>query len=170
VGVDKPLNYRYRLFAELLSIAVRAGFRLPILRPPLPPRPMPVGSAQPTPPGLIPAHVLHHAGYYFYLSGVCAVERRDRFAAVSQNLVEGAPISAAIVHESKVDHAELIIDVSCPPYVFIYFSSNTKRDAQLYTRSYEEFKIHRTSRMSLFIASRIALIHYESGNYAMALK
>lgn len=73
---------RYRLFGELVSIAIRAGFRLPSLKPPAPPRPMPAGTPQPPPPGLVPANVLHHAGYYFYLSGACAVERRNRFRSV----------------------------------------------------------------------------------------
>jgi hypothetical protein len=41
---------------------------------------------------------------------------------------------------------------------------------QLFTKSYEYFKGHRTSRMTLFVASHIALAHFEGGNYEMALK
>ncbi|KAI5481898.1 hypothetical protein MNV49_000175 [Pseudohyphozyma bogoriensis] len=145
------LSKQYRLFADLVAIAIRAGFRLPSLRPPPTPRPAPAGMPQPPSPGLIPPNVLMHPGYYFYQSGLCAVQRRECFKAlVNQEQEEGTPVSPAVAHETKVDHAELIID--------------------LYTKAYEYFKAHKTSRMSLFLASQIALTHYEAGKYEMALK
>ena len=133
-----------------MSLAVRSGFRLPLLRPPPQPRSVPAGVAQPNLAGLVPENVLQHAGYYFYLSATCTVERRNRYRAVASEGQEGAPISPAIAHESKVNHSEIIID--------------------LYTKAYEYFKLHHSSRMSLFMASQIALAHHEAGNYATAVK
>ena len=138
------------MFAELVSLAVRSGFRLPVLRPPPQPRSVPAGATAPNLAGLLPENVLQHAGYYFYLSATCTVQRRNRFRAVSVEGIEGAPIPPAIAHESKVNHAEIIID--------------------LYTKAYEYFKLYKSSRMSLFMASQIALAHYEAGNYETASK
>jgi hypothetical protein len=76
------LSKQYRLFGDLTSIAVRAGFRLPSLRPPPAPKSVPAGMPQPPSPGLIPLNVLQHAGYYYYLAATCAEERRDRFRKV----------------------------------------------------------------------------------------
>ncbi|KAM0752891.1 hypothetical protein T439DRAFT_323501 [Meredithblackwellia eburnea MCA 4105] len=147
------LSKQYRLFAELVAIALRAGFRLPSLRPPPPPRPVPAGMPQPPSPGLVPPTILQHPGYYFYMAGLCAVQRREcfkTFLASTEPPIDGTPVSPAVSHESKVDHAEIIID--------------------LYTKSYEYFKAHKTSRLSLFIASQIALTHFQAGNHEMALK
>ena len=109
---------------------------------------------QPNLAGLIPENVLQHAGYYFYLSATCTVERRNRFRSIrsttTSSSADGTPITPAIAHESKVVHAEIIID--------------------LYTKAYEYFKGMKSSRMSLFMASQIALAHYEAGNYEIASK
>lgn len=41
---------------------------------------------------------------------------------------------------------------------------------QLFTKAYEFFKAHKTKNMTFYVASQIALAHYEGGNYDMALK
>lgn len=41
---------------------------------------------------------------------------------------------------------------------------------QLLTKAYEFFKAHKTKNMTFYVASQIALAHYEGGNYDMALK
>lgn len=43
-------------------------------------------------------------------------------------------------------------------------------DPQLFTKAYEFFKAHKTKNMTFFVASQIALAHYEGGNHEMALK
>lgn len=123
---------RYRLFGDLVAIALRAGFRLPSLRPPPTPRlPHPGSSAaanaaQIPSPGLVPLNVLQHAGHYYHLAGVCAVARRDRFreavravdaaaaAAAADGVEDGAPpvvASPALAHERMVDHTEVVVEV-----------------------------------------------------------
>lgn len=107
---------RYRLFGDLVAIGMRAGFRLPSLRPPPSSRLPPPGAPTPS---LIPANVLQHPGYYFYYAGSCAVQRRERFRALvkadaakaAENGSEPAPPSPAVAHETKVNHADIIIEV-----------------------------------------------------------
>lgn len=82
-------SFRYRLFADLSVISAKAGFRLPSTLPPPTPLPNPNARSNQNAiqPGLIPPNVLQHSGYYFYMAGVCAAKRRDRFKAVKEGLV-----------------------------------------------------------------------------------
>lgn len=67
----------------------------------------------------MPLNVLQHAGFYYHLAAVCAVERRERFRAVSRALEDagqGAASSPAVAHEMKVDHGEIIIEVRYFPF------------------------------------------------------
>lgn len=66
-------------------IANRAGFRIPSLIPPPSSTVVPLNPSNSS--GLVPANILQHSGYYFYLSGTCAVMRRERFRAVLKSLV-----------------------------------------------------------------------------------
>jgi len=121
---------RYRLFGDLVALALRAGFRLPSLRPPPTPRlPAPTSAglapSQIPSPGLVPLNVLQHAGHYYHLAAVCAVARRDRFreaarAAEAAGESGGAAVvpSPALAHERKVDHAEVIVEVRAPLSLF----------------------------------------------------
>ncbi|GAA6055585.1 hypothetical protein JCM3770_002500 [Rhodotorula araucariae] len=147
------LSKQYRLFGDLVSIALRAGFRLPSLRPPPTPRPPPPGSGTQGPsPGLVPLNVLQHAGHYYHLAAVCAVARRDRFRevmrAVESGVGEGP--SPALAHERKVDHAEVIVE--------------------LFTKAYEFFKVHKAKNMTYCIANEIASAHFEASRFDVALK
>ncbi|BGP36865.1 hypothetical protein JCM10449v2_000767 [Rhodotorula kratochvilovae] len=147
------LSKQYRLFGDLVAIALRAGFRLPSLRPPPTPRLPPAGSGTQVPsPGLVPLNVLQHAGHYYHLAAVCAVTRRDRFREVMRAVEGGAGEgpSPALAHERKVDHAELIVE--------------------LFTKAYEFFKAHKAKNMTFCIANEIASAHFEAGKFDMALK
>ncbi|GAA5914419.1 hypothetical protein JCM6882_008227 [Rhodosporidiobolus microsporus] len=157
------LSKQYRLFGDLTSLALRNGFRLPTLKPPPTPRALPPGtspSALPSP-GLMPLNVLQHAGFYYELAAVCAVERRERFRAAKREVEEreeqegadGAKEglnTPAMAHEMKVDHTEIIIE--------------------LFTKAYEFFKAHKAKNMTYFIAAQIASAHYENGKHEMAFR
>lgn len=90
---------RYRLFADLVAIAIRAGLRIPSLRPPPTARSTPAGMPQPPSSELAPGNVLQHPGYYFYLSGTCAVERRERFRAIAKAEVRCCLLSSVEISE-----------------------------------------------------------------------
>ncbi|GAA5831856.1 hypothetical protein JCM11251_003912 [Rhodosporidiobolus azoricus] len=157
------LSKQYRLFGDLTSLALRSGFRLPTLKPPptaraLPPSTSP--SALPSP-GLMPLNVLQHAGFYYEMAAVCAVERRQKFRAERGRAEELAKEEGeekekeglntpAMAHEMKVDHAEIIIE--------------------LFTKAYEFFKAHKAKNMTYYIAAQIASAHYENGNHEMAFR
>ncbi|GAA5922303.1 uncharacterized protein JCM15063_003254 [Sporobolomyces koalae] len=148
------LSKQYRLFGDLTTAALRAGFRLPSLRPPPTPIPTP-GVLQPPSPGLMPLNVLQHPGHYYFLSAVCALERRERYRAIKNALENGSaakPPEGALLHEGKVDHTEVIIE--------------------LYTKAYEHFKHHGRRRTTYSIASLIASAHASSipPNAEMAIK
>ena len=154
------LSKQYRLFAELVAIALRAGMRLPSSRPP--PAKVPI-TQEALQAGINPSLLLQHPGYYFHLAGLCAVIRRDRYRALAASqpppppppadgsALPAAPAaSAAMQHEAKVDHADIAID--------------------LFTKAYEHFKAHKHKNMTLLLAAQIALAHFEGGNHQMALK
>ncbi|GAA5947145.1 hypothetical protein JCM3765_002176 [Sporobolomyces pararoseus] len=151
------LSKQYRLFGDLTTSALRAGFRLPSLRPPPTPIPTP-GVPQPPSPGLMPLNVLQHPGHYYFLSAVCALERRERYRTIkdalrtNENGLGDRPPEGALLHEGKVDHTEIIIE--------------------LYTKAYEHFKHHGRRRTTYFLASLIASAHASSPtpNVEMALK
>jgi hypothetical protein len=44
------------------------------------------------------------------------------------------------------------------------------RASQLYTKAYEVFKRFKSTRMTLYLAAQIALVHLETGKHDMALK
>lgn len=92
---------QYRILAELLEMAVRAGYKLPTATiPPLLPGARPGGSPAPNQQndpktlGTNPSTVLQHPGYFYYLSAVCTLQRYERFVAAMQQEV--------IIHNSSV--------------------------------------------------------------------
>ncbi|GAA5980354.1 hypothetical protein JCM10908_001625 [Rhodotorula pacifica] len=154
------LSKQYRLFGDLVSIALRNGAHLPSLRPPPAPRLPPPGTSPsltgPSP-GLVTANILQHAGHYYHLAGLCAVERRDRFREMARAHKEAdergafsGQVNPAFAHEAKVEHGEIIIE--------------------LFTRAYEYFKAHRAKNVTYMIAHQIALAHLEAGKPDVALK
>ncbi|GAA6021829.1 hypothetical protein JCM8202_002832 [Rhodotorula sphaerocarpa] len=154
------LSKQYRLFGDLVSIALRSGCHLPSLRPPPLPRVPPLGAgaglAGPSP-GLVPVNILQHPGHHYYLAGLCAVERRDRFREMTRVRAQsdgkepaGGQANPAYAHEAKVEHSEIIIE--------------------LFTKAYEYFKVHRAKNMTYMIAHQIALAHLEANKPDVALK
>ncbi|EUC61804.1 glutathione transferase omega-1 [Rhizoctonia solani AG-3 Rhs1AP] len=183
---------QHRIFAELLEHGLRNGLQIHSLAPPplphsLPSHPPPsplghsskasispsptptpgqshLGLSQPTPgagvnaalsSGLNPALVLQHPGFYYYIAAGCSHERLVRFKAVLEaETRDPSPVSAtpAFANEKKIDHHSLIVE--------------------LYTKAYETFKQQKTgqTRLTYYIAYRIAETHYESGKFDLAVK
>ena len=182
------LSKQYRLFGDLVSIALRNGAHLPSLRPPPTPRLPPPGTSSnlggPSP-GLVPPNILQHAGHYYYLAALCAVERRERYREMARAHKEQAErgafsgqVNPAFVHEAKVEHGEIIIEVrnvvcvDLPGRLELTFwicLADIMR-AQLFTKAYEYFKAHRAKNMTYMVAHQIALAHLEAGKPDLALK
>ncbi|GAA5871782.1 hypothetical protein JCM3774_000298 [Rhodotorula dairenensis] len=156
------LSKQYRLFGDLVSIALRDGTHLPSLRPPPAPRLPPPGMSpnlKGPSPGLVPANILQHAGHYYHLAALCTIERRDRYremararqeATVRDGAAAATHVNPAFAHEAKVEHGEIMIE--------------------LFTKAYEYFKAHRAKNMTYMIAHQIALAHLEAGKPDLALK
>ncbi|KAJ1300005.1 hypothetical protein OPQ81_011839 [Rhizoctonia solani] len=183
---------QHRIFAELLEHGLRNGLQIHSLAPPplphslpsqpqstslghasrpsISPSPTPTpgqplsGLSHPTPgagvnaalsSGLNPALVLQHPGFYYYIAAGCSRERLVRFKSVLEaETRDPSPVSAtpAFANEKKIDHHSLIVE--------------------LYTKAYETFKQQKAgqTRLTYYIAYRIAETHYESGKFDLAVK
>ncbi|KAG8794879.1 hypothetical protein FRC12_020516 [Ceratobasidium sp. 428] len=167
---------QHRIFAELLEHGLRNGLRIPSLAPPplgnaptpvppvidpgasvagLPPPVPGQGSALVSASGHNPSLALQHPGFYYYIAAGCSVQRLARFKAVLESeIADPSPVSAtpAFANEKKIDHHSLIVE--------------------LFTKAYETFKHQQTgqSRLTYYIAYRIAETHYESGKFDLAVK
>ncbi|KAG8739213.1 hypothetical protein FRC10_005870 [Ceratobasidium sp. 414] len=161
---------QHRILAELLEQGLRNGLRIPSLAPsPLPhtltpvpavvdpsasvaglPQPAPGQGVIPVSPGHNPSLSLQHPGFYYYIAAGCSVQRLARFKAIT----DPSPVSAtpAFANEKKIDHHSLIVE--------------------LFTKAYETFKQQQTgqSRLTYYIAYRIAETHYENGKFDLAVK
>jgi len=74
---------QYRILAEILEIALRAGLRLPPLLPQqVEERPQQLALEPPSMPGLAPANTLQHPGYYYFQAARYTQERYKRFKAI----------------------------------------------------------------------------------------
>ncbi|KAF8752579.1 Foie gras liver health family 1 [Rhizoctonia solani] len=105
--------------------------------------------------GINPALVLQHPGFYYYVAAGCSRERLMRFKTVLEaETKDPSPVSAtpAFANEQKIDHHSLIVE--------------------LYTKAYETFKHQKAgqTRLTYFIAYRIAETHYEGGKFDLAVK
>lgn len=106
---------QYRLFGEVLELAIRHGFRVP----PLPLPQMSTPTVPPTPEVLVstvnPLHLLHPPAYYFYAAATCTMERKARFDAALAAEQETGSVALAgapgFANEKGVDHSALIIDL-----------------------------------------------------------
>lgn len=155
---------QYRILAELLELAVRAGYKLPTPTiPPGLPGTRPTGTGSPAPNqqndpralGINPLHALQHPGYFYYLSATCTLQRYERFIeAVRQEERQPGSLSQSpgYVNEKKVEHHTVIIE--------------------LFTKAYELFKRFRSgqSRQTFYIAYRIAETYHSAGNYESAIR
>lgn len=164
------LSKQYTVLADLVDIGCRNGMRLPNLCPP----PISASENARTSSPVLPetrllsggainlTGVLVHPGFYYFYGAQCAVERRNKFQASDAAEVEMRSIakskgetgsfqpSLALVHERKINHGELIIS--------------------LYTKAYEIFKTVGSNRMTLFLALKIALVHYHQNDHITAGK
>ncbi|KAF8946811.1 hypothetical protein BGZ47_011325 [Haplosporangium gracile] len=112
--------------------------------------------------GVNPMLVLQHAGYFYHQSANCSVQRRLRFETAE---------------EAYPDSTVAPVPTSTRPYPPTLQSMNAERTIdhllltiELLTKSYEQFKRHKASRMTLFLASEIAGTYYTAGKFEMALK
>ncbi|KAF9132227.1 hypothetical protein BGW39_000547 [Mortierella sp. 14UC] len=112
--------------------------------------------------GVNPMLVLHHAGYFYHQSANCSVQRRLRFE---------------MAEEAYPDSSVAPVPTNSRPYPPTLQSMNAERaidhlslTIELLTKSYEQFKRHKASRMTLFLASEIAGTYYTAGKFEMALK
>ncbi|SPO41088.1 uncharacterized protein PSFLO_06570 [Pseudozyma flocculosa] len=169
---------QYRMFADLMDAATRSPssspvppFSLPTHAPPLPSKllhpdvlsmlqagmPAPHGMMTPTAEaaalGVSPAALIQGPGTFYYLAALCTLERRDRFhklVAAEQLSEEDVNKHPSLSHEQKVDYTAQITE-------------------QL-TRAYDCFKRTKMARLSLMVASKIALVYLEGGKHEMALR
>jgi tetratricopeptide (TPR) repeat protein len=161
-------HIRYRIFAEQIDIATRYGFKPPVPHPsqthsgspPLNSSPFlgSGGHSNQLDGGINPGELLQHAGFYYHLAAMCSAERRRRYIEVekmknSETKIDDPTYFIAmktLEEEEKIDHSALTIE--------------------LLTKGYEQFKKHRNSRMTLYLAAEIAGTYYEAGKFDMALK
>ena len=97
----------------LVSSAASGGLDPRFLYPTLhPPSPMATNSA------VSPSALLEGAGWFYYISALCSIERRERFLQMEkkemetngkESYLENQP---ALLHEKKVDHLSQITEVS----------------------------------------------------------
>lgn len=161
-----------------MDLGIRGGIRLAgSVDKPLPTLPRSNSS-------LIPFTHLQHPGCYFYLAGLCAIERKRLYDQVAKSL-EGAEgdstedaathelvQSTTWAHEVTVDHTEGVIEVS-EPYIDTLrplCSCTLVLNLQPLSHAYQAFKKNRSERTSLVIALRIAAVHVEAGHLELALK
>lgn len=78
---------RYRIFGEMLEMAIASGLKLPPLPTPIMPTSsagtgamLPEHFATPTS-SANPLHVLQQPAFYFYTAAICSVQRQKRYQA-----------------------------------------------------------------------------------------
>lgn len=160
---------QYRVLAEMIDQGTRSGLVIPVHQPTASstgaaPAPRPAGLPDldfARTLGINPSHALQHSGFYYYMAAKCTDMRRARFQAALEAENNNNPIalSPGFQNEKKVDHLSLVLE--------------------LYTKAYELFKKYAatpalanqtTSRLTLWIATRIAETHYEAGKFDVAVR
>ncbi|KAI8364823.1 Gryzun, putative trafficking through golgi-domain-containing protein [Choanephora cucurbitarum] len=173
------LSKQYRIFADVIDAAVQSGYKIPMPTSYLSASsnsPLLSGNTHPSGTsgnsnsgggigsgnvasggigigiashvGCNPGAILQHPGFYYHLAAMCCAERRRRFIEAERS--NASPKSTAFQAEKSVDHSSLTIE--------------------LLTKSYEQFKRYRNSRMTLYLAAEIAGTYYETGKFEMAVK
>ncbi|KAK2463095.1 hypothetical protein APHAL10511_004750 [Amanita phalloides] len=163
---------QYRALAELLEQGLRSTLKIPPYKPPAL-----TGNASLVAAvirgssahslemnalrslGLNPSHTLQHPGFYYYMASRCTELRKEKFQTTVEAELNQRPIlSPGFTNEKKVQHHAIILE--------------------LYTKAYEIFKKYISlggsnqaqSRLTLWIAYRIAQTYYDSGEFAMAVR
>ncbi|KFH64324.1 hypothetical protein MVEG_10149 [Podila verticillata NRRL 6337] len=163
------LGKQYRVFGDLLDIGTKSGFKLPVPTPGSIVYGSFAGMTEGSKDlnkfsgiGINPMLVLQHAGFFYHQAANCSVQRRLHFEMAEEAFPDStvAPTPSAsrpyppslqsMNAERGIDHLALTIE--------------------LLTKSYEQFKRHKSGRMTLFLASEIAGTYYTAGKFEMALK
>ncbi|KAL1915276.1 uncharacterized protein VTP21DRAFT_7552 [Calcarisporiella thermophila] len=158
------LSRQYRLFGDLLELTERAGYKLPV---PLPQTSSNVASLPITNDGRFsigyggsggagigvnPALVIQHAGFYYQVAAICNEERKKRFFELESNSEFMKSLDNATLNlfteERNIHHQRLTID--------------------LLSKSYDTFKRHNCTRMTLYLAAEIGNAYFESKEYDKA--
>ncbi|KAF8584313.1 hypothetical protein K439DRAFT_1633686 [Ramaria rubella] len=157
----------YRILAELLDMATLSTLSIPKHLPTFPIAPLtpgPPASYQqpqhlslepPRPVGANPSSVLQHPGFYYYAAATCTQRRLEQFVLTDQESRHAnGVVPTNLANERKVDHRVIILE--------------------LYTKAYELFKKHSygqgQSRLTFYIACRIAQTYHDSGKFDMAVR
>ncbi|KAG6920032.1 hypothetical protein DXG01_010100 [Tephrocybe rancida] len=137
--------------------------------------------------GINPSHALQHSGFYYFMAAKCTETRRERFLAaleieVSPTPTEGFPLSPDC-RASEFAESSHVVTWLCErkesrPLDHYLRITLTSFALQLYTKAYELFKKHTVvdpqnptqSRLTLWIAYRIAQTYYDSTKYDMAIR
>ncbi|GMK59483.1 hypothetical protein CspeluHIS016_0800890 [Cutaneotrichosporon spelunceum] len=150
---------QYRIFGEVLEIALANSFPLPPFHTPTYPQ-LPTGNVLPpsaeemnTPISAAnPLHVLHPPAFYFYTAATCTLERKARYdAAVAAEHAAGSSGLAAapgFANEKNVDHTALAVELL----------------SKASTMSGEH------AGLALYVAFRMAQVQSEAGLYEAAGK
>ncbi|KAF8511539.1 Gryzun, putative trafficking through golgi-domain-containing protein [Gautieria morchelliformis] len=157
---------RYRILAELLDMATLSTLTIPQSLPNFPIRPSTPPTPHQTPPqhsliepirpaGVNPSSVLQHPGFYYYAAALCTQRRLEQFTAADQEFsLAAANVPINLTNERKVDHRVIILE--------------------LYTKAYELFKKYSfgqgQSRLTFYVACRIAQTYHDSGKFDMAIR
>ncbi|OZJ05843.1 hypothetical protein BZG36_00924 [Bifiguratus adelaidae] len=162
------LSKQYKLFAETMSTAVKHGFKLPPAYNPSIPHPASLArsilSIEPEHGTSTsnPGSLLQHAGFYYHIAAMCSAERRRRFHELQSQL---ANQTAAV--ETRDNQVQVHVPPTFETEKAVDHSNVT---IELLTKSYEHFKRHKNTRMTLYMAAEIAGSYFEAGKYEMALK
>jgi len=100
-----------------------------------------------------PNMFIQQAGFYYILTSQFVEERWKSYKILVQESKEKelSPIDKNVLNsEKQVDYASLIIDIL--------------------KKAYEQFKIQKNGRMTLYLARKIAKMYEEKNNYEIALK
>ncbi|KAI8996802.1 Gryzun, putative trafficking through golgi-domain-containing protein [Pilobolus umbonatus] len=153
-------SLQYQIFADIIDAAVSAGFQIPLPTAYLTSSQLTSTTENPlmanttTGPiqsgGCNPETILQHPGFYYHLAAMCCAERRRRYLEMEKAETRSKELTEALAEEKQTDHSNLTID--------------------LLTKSYEQFKRYRNSRMTLYLAAEIAGAYYEAGKFEMAIK
>ncbi|RKP05858.1 Gryzun, putative trafficking through golgi-domain-containing protein, partial [Thamnocephalis sphaerospora] len=149
---------QYRLFGELVEIALKNGFKLPITA--TVQAPSGGGTA------VDPDSLLQHPGFYYHAAAMCVARRRRSFMRAEKDHT-----AAMMAPADQVARFVSVLDPAFAEALDVERGVDHSAMAiELLTKSYEQFKRFRNVRMTLYLASEIATEYFEAAKYDMAIK